>query len=64
MIESVERFAHIEPRLVRRENGGWLAVSPDDAPLHIGVVAWSADDARNNFVRELRHWSMLLDKQT
>lgn len=55
------RFAQIEPTLLRREDGGWLAVSPPDAPLHIGVGAWSAEDARNRFVRELREWRLLLD---
>lgn len=48
------------PKLLRRDDGGWLAVSPDDAPLHIGVSAWSADDAREKFGRELREWIALL----
>ena len=47
------------PRLLRREDGGWLAVSPDDAPLRIGVLAWSAEDARDRFDRELREWVAL-----
>jgi hypothetical protein len=53
----------IEPRLLRREDGGWLAVSPPDAPLHVGVAAWSADDARDRFARELDAWADLLDEQ-
>ena len=62
MNESFALFAQIEPQLLRREDGGWLAVSPDNALLHIGVAAWSADDARNKFVRELREWRRLLDE--
>ncbi len=54
-------FDQIQPTLLRREDGGWLAISPPDAPLHIGVGAWSAEDARNRFVRELREWRLLLD---
>ena len=64
MTVSNGSFAQIQPQLLRREDGGWLAVSPDDAPLHIGVAAWSADEARNRFVRELREWRRLLDEPT
>ena len=63
MIASTGEFAQIQPRLLRRANGGWLAVSPPEAPLHIGVAAWSADDARSSFVRELKAWCLLLDEQ-
>ncbi len=64
MSSSSDRFARIEPQLIRRENGGWLAVTPIDAPVPIGVTAWSADEARNQFVRALREWAALLDTQT
>ncbi len=62
MLVSPEWFAQVEPRLIRREDGGWLAVSPQGAPLPIGVVAWTADDARSAFVRALREWRALLDE--
>jgi hypothetical protein len=58
------RFDQVEPTLLRREDGGWLAVSPPNAPLLIGVAAWSADDARDRFVRAAREWTALLDGQT
>lgn len=61
---STVGFDRIDPVLIGREDGGWLAVSPANAPLHIGVAAWSADDARNRFVRELREWKALLDGPT
>jgi hypothetical protein len=57
---DVSTDIQFSPRLLRREDGGWLAVSPDDAPIHIGVSAWSADDARTKFDRELRAWAALL----
>ena len=63
MVSTIS-FDQIQPDLLRREDGGWLAVSPPDSPLHIGVAAWSVDDARNRFVRELRAWRALLDGQT
>ena len=58
---SQRGYADMKPTLIRREDGGWLAVSPADANLHIGVVAWSADDARARFVRAAREWGALLD---
>ena len=57
----MEGFDQIEPTLLRRADGGWLAVSPRNAALHIGVAAWSAEEARRRFVRELREWRLLLD---
>lgn len=61
MSTTLMRFKNIEPKLVRRENGGWLAISPVGASLRVGVEAWSAEDARVRFVRELGEWSALLD---
>jgi len=60
VLMSPQSFTDAKPTLVRRENGGWLAISPADLPLHIGVEAWSADDARDRFVRAAREWSLLL----
>lgn len=62
MSVSQDWFATVEPKLLRREDGGWLAVTPPDAPLPIGVAAWSVEDAKNAFVRELRAWKALLDE--
>ncbi len=59
---SREWFTKVEPRLIRREDGGWLAVTPVGAPLPIGVAAWTAEDARSAFVRALREWGLLLDE--
>jgi hypothetical protein len=61
---SAISFDQTEPTLLRREDGGWLAVSPPNAPLHIGVAAWSADDARDRFVRAAKEWAHLLDGQS
>lgn len=57
---SVELIA---PRLLRRDNGGWLAVAPKGAPFRIGVAAWSAEDARRRFEREMAEWVALAGNQ-
>lgn len=64
MSTSCERFGQIKAALVRRENGGWLAVSEEGAPLRIGVTASSADEARSRFAWAIHEWSILLDEQT
>lgn len=58
-----EWFSQVAPKLVRREDGGWLALSPPGAPLPLGVAAWTAEDARNAFAREVRAWEVLLEEQ-
>lgn len=53
-----------EPKLIRRENGGWLAVSPPGVQPSIGVVGWAAEDAKNAFARAWREWQQLLGIST
>lgn len=60
--ESQARYDLIEPRLLRREGGGWLAISEPGAKLRIGVVADTADEARARFGRELAAWQSLLNE--
>ena len=60
MIGSIERFSQIQPRLMRCDNGEWLAVSEVGAPLNIGVVAPTPDGARGRFARSLEAWVALL----
>jgi len=59
MMMSAEGFAQVEPILIRRENGGWLAVTQAGTPITMGVVGWSAEDARSAFVRAAREWAWL-----
>ncbi len=49
----------IEPVVVRREIGGYLATSPDDAPLRIGVEGADESEARDHFQRALAAWGAL-----
>jgi hypothetical protein len=55
-------FENITPLLRRCRNGGWLAVAPDESPIHIGVFAWSMDEARNRFNRARAEWRILLEE--
>jgi hypothetical protein len=61
MYSVLNVFGQIEPLLRRCQNGGWLAVAPEESPIHIGVFAWSAEDARNRFARARSEWCLLLE---
>lgn len=56
-----ERFAP-PPRLLRMASGGWLAVSAADAPIRIGVIGLTPDDARERFANEAAAWRRLLSE--
>lgn len=56
------RFDYIEPRVLRRECGGWLAVSPPGAEIRIGAIGITAESARERFRNELREWARLLEE--
>lgn len=49
------------PRLFRRENGGWLAVSPSGRSLQIGVVADTEGEALALYARREAAWKELLN---
>ena len=56
------RYDQIEPQLLRRLDGGWLAVSGPGAWIRIGVVADTEEEARQRFQQELAAWVKLRDK--
>lgn len=51
----------MEPNLIERESGGWLALSPDASGLRIGVTAETADAARRAYEAARAAWQQLLD---
>jgi hypothetical protein len=51
-----------EPRIYKRECGGWLAVSDPSAPIHIGVAGFSATDARERYRLEAAEWQRILNE--
>jgi hypothetical protein len=62
MTEVLVVFEQMSPLLRRCQNDGWLAVAPDEFPVHIGVFAWSAEDARNQFAQARAEWCILLER--
>jgi hypothetical protein len=44
------------PRLVERRCGGWLAISPKNEPLKIGVTAETEEGAARLFSSTFRAW--------
>jgi hypothetical protein len=49
---------NVNPLIVKRKCGGWLAVSPALAELRIGAVGNTEEEARSNFSRLVRQWSL------
>jgi len=50
-----------KPRIVHRECGGWLALSPLGAALRIGVTAPSEGEAIEGYRAAVEKWEALLD---
>jgi hypothetical protein len=48
----------MEPSIIRTPTG-WLALSPRTAPLSIGVVGATADEARDRFRASSEAWANL-----
>jgi hypothetical protein len=55
-------IGEIRPQTVERECGGWLAVSPPEAELLIGVAEETKTEAVAAFAQALRLWEALLDE--
>jgi hypothetical protein len=51
-----ETVTTLEPRLIERRNGGWLAVTEDESPVRIGVVGGTEAEARERFHEALTRW--------
>lgn len=57
-----ERILATEPRILDTVYGKVLAVSPDGAPIGIGVVADNPEAARAKFAAELVAWADTLER--
>jgi hypothetical protein len=44
---------------LRRTPSGWLALSPSDDPIRIGVVGDTEAEARANYVKRRSYWEEL-----
>lgn len=50
----------IRPQLTERACGGWLAVTPADAAVCLGVTGPTENKARENFSRSFDRWKEIL----
>jgi hypothetical protein len=57
-----DMFQSVSPHLLRRESGGWLAISEPGAAIRIAVIGLTAEDARDRFAGELAEWRRLLSE--
>lgn len=46
----------INPRVIKRVRGGFLALSPRNAPIKVGAVAGTEEDARKAFSAIVLNW--------
>lgn len=64
MVTFAEGFDQIQPVLLRRLSGGWLAVSRPGSILSIGVAAESSEEAVDRFKLALTAWQRLWTDST
>jgi hypothetical protein len=55
--------SEINPDLIRRFGGGWLAISPKGAFLSIGVTAKTEYEARQKFGLTYKNWLEILKER-
>ena len=46
----------IEPDLLERHCGGWLAKSPGNCPIKIGITGHTKEDAKARYQLSIRKW--------
>ena len=56
MALNIERSSDVEPRVIRRACGGWLAVCHVETGLSMGVTAPTEAEARKKFGYVLTRW--------
>lgn len=53
---QAETVTTLEPQLIERRGGGWLAVTDDDSPVRVGVVGDTEAEVRERFREALARW--------
>jgi hypothetical protein len=53
----------IKPRIIRRDNGEWLAIAPKNARFSIGVTAPTENEAGEKFRSVYNEWILLLEAE-
>jgi hypothetical protein len=59
-----QNAAEIRPDLVRRTCGGWLAIAPNTALVHVGVTASTEDEAKEKFRFVYNRWIEILSAES
>ena len=49
----------VTPRLIARNNGDWMAVTPRGWPLALGVCAHDEESAKEKFSAALLRWAAI-----
>ena len=52
----------VDPVLIERRCGGWLAVTPRGWPLGIGVTADTKEEAEQEFLKEMERFAQIDDQ--
>lgn len=60
----IENATEIQPHLLRRTSGGWLAVAPSTALFRVGVTALTENEAVEKFRFEYGKWVELFKPKT
>lgn len=55
-MDTVATIETANPLLIRRNNGGWLAIAPKNATFLIGITADTADEAEEKFRTVYNRW--------
>ena len=62
LMDSIKR--EIRPNLLQRVSGGWLAISPANSGISIGVDAPTEEEALERFRSVFSRWLEILDTKT
>jgi hypothetical protein len=63
-MDSSAAFDAVNPTMIRRSNGEWLAISPRNARFSIGVTAETEGQASLKFRSVYKLWIALLSEKT
>jgi len=55
-LRMVDEIEGVQPNLIRRTCGGWLAVSPSSADFSVGVTAPTEEEAQAKFRFTYSRW--------
>jgi hypothetical protein len=63
ILVNITKEEFIDPRVIRRVRGGFLALSPRNAQLKVGVIAATEEEARLAFGVIVLNWRRFRDAE-